>query len=127
MGSNEHYDTKRENINLASVISLALFDFWGHICLGAVMLSEGRDILVCAKAKVCYLDVKFLIDEDVVELEISVNRLLLVMQALDSLDNLSHKESGRIFSHSSTGLAYVEEVVRYILQQHVYQVWDDSS
>lgn len=85
------------------------------------------DLLVSGEAEVCYFQSKVFIDEDVLELEISVNDSF-VLNVPENIKHLGHKVPSSFFAHTSNSLAQVEEeTARDVFEQNVDEVLDFSS
>lgn len=72
----EQNDSSGENINLTTIISFALLDFWCHVGHCASVGPESINFFVGSEAEISNLQVQILINEDVFELEITMNNIL---------------------------------------------------
>ena len=64
---NEKNDSEREQVNLGSVVGLALFNFWRHICHGTTVALKAIDVFVACEAEVCNFEVQLVVYEKVLE------------------------------------------------------------
>ena len=124
---NEEDDAGGEHIDLLSVVGLALLDFWSHVGHGASVGIELVDFLVGGEAEVRDLEVQVIVDEDVLELKISVDDAL-GLHVTDDLAHLGEEEPTILFAHASDGLAEIEEETSGdVLEEDVDEVVDLSS
>ena len=127
LDDNEEDDAGGEHVDLLSVVSFALLDFWSHVGHGSSVGIELVDFLVGGEAKVRDLEVQVVVNEDVLELKISVNDAL-GLHVTDDLAHLGEEESAVIFAHSSDGLAEIEEETSSdVLEKDVNEVVDLSA
>ena len=73
LNDDEQNDSEGEHVNLSAVVLLSFFDFWGHVGKSAAVALEAVDVLVASEAEISKLEVKFVIDQDVFELKVTVN------------------------------------------------------
>lgn len=124
---NEEDHTGGEHIDLLSVISFALLNFGSHVGHSTSVGIKLVDFLVGGEAKVCHLEVQVIVNEDVLQLEISVDDAL-GLHVTDDLAHLGEEESAIIFAHSTDGLAEIEEETSSdVLKKNVNEVVDLSS
>jgi len=112
-GEDALYDNKddnsdREDINLGSVVGLALLNFWGHIGHRTSVALELVNALVASEAEVGDLQVELFVNEDVLELQVSMNASETV-HVVEGSNELRHKEPAGVLAHGAHGLAQVEE------------------
>ena len=74
----ENNDGKGEQVNLGALILLALLDLWCHVGHCASVALEGINVLVAGEAKIGKLHVEALIEQNILELEVTVNDSLAV-------------------------------------------------
>lgn len=104
----EQDDSHGEDISLLSIIALALANFWSHIALSSSEGNELLDVLVSGEAEVGQLEVHVVVDQDVLELDVSVNNILAV-NVLELFDHLFGKKSSNILAAGSNLFAEIEE------------------
>jgi len=127
LDDNEEDDTGGEHIDLLSVISFALLNFWSHVGHSTSVGIKLVDFLVGGEAKVCYLEVQVIVNENVLKLKISMNDAL-GLHVTDDLTHLREEESTILFAHSTDGLGEIkEETSSDILKKNVNEIVDLSS
>lgn len=124
LDDDEKDDTGGEHVDLLSVVGLAFLDFWSHVGHSTSVGTELVDFLVGGEAEVRDLEVQVVVDEDVLELKISMDDAL-GLHVTDDLAHLREEESAVIFAHATDGLAEIEEETSGdVLEEDVNEVVD---
>lgn len=97
-----------EHVDLSAVVLLSFLDFWCHVGEGAAVALEAVDVLVASEAEIGELEVKALVNEDILELEVTVHNSVAV-HVLHGVEHLVSEEATGVLSHGSHVLAHVEE------------------
>jgi len=71
-------DADGEHVDLSALVLLALLDLRRHVRHGTAVGRERVDVLVAGKAEVGKLEVQVVVNENVLELQITVNHAALV-------------------------------------------------
>jgi len=70
---NEQNDTDAEHVNILALVRFAFLDLGGHVRHGAAVRAERVNVLVTGEAEVGKFQVEIVVDEDVFELEVTVD------------------------------------------------------
>ena len=112
---------------MGAFILLALLDLRSHVGHCASVALESINVLVASEAKVGKLHIKVLVEQNILELEVTVNNSLAV-QVLKSIENLMSKEPADILAHGAHELAEVEkQAALHVLHDNVDKVLDDTG
>jgi hypothetical protein len=127
LDDNEKDDTSREHIDLLSVVGLALLDFWSHIGHGTSVGLKLVDFLVSGKAEISNFEVHIVVNQNVLELQISVNNTFS-LHVTENFAHLMEEISAIVFSHSTDGLADIEqEATSDVFKEDVNEVGNFST
>lgn len=112
---------------MGAFISFSFFDLGRHVSHRASVGFEAVDVLVTGETKVGNFKVELLVNEDVFELQVSVDNFSL-MHIIGGVEHLHQEEPSGVFSHGAHHLAEVEqETTLYELHDDVDEVGDDPS
>jgi len=112
-GENALYDNEddyanAEQVNLGSIVGLSLLDLGSHVSHCASVRLEVVDAFVASETEIGNFQIKIVVYKNVLELEVTMHAAEVV-HVLNCVDHLAHKEAASVLSHSSHGLAQVEE------------------
>jgi len=125
--NDEENDCEGEHVDLSTVVSFALLDFWCHVGQGAAVALELVDGLVSGKAEVRNLHVQVRVQQNVLELQVSVGDTLS-MHVLQSVEHLQTEKAASVLAHGAHQLAQVEEeAAGHMLHLHVDEVLDEAA
>ena len=108
LDNDEDDNSNGEHVDLLSLVGLVFLDFWGHVGHCSSVAGKVVNALVASETEISNLEVEVVGDEDVLELEVSVDDLLVV-HVLHGVNDLVEEEASGVLSHGSHGLAEVKE------------------
>lgn len=124
---NEQNDSDAEHVNILALVRFAFLDLWGHVGHGAAVRAELVDVLVTGEAKVSKFQVEIVVNEDVFELEVTVDDPAAV-HIVDRVQHLVEEEPSSILAHGTHSLAEVEkETALNELHNNVDEVVNDAT
>lgn len=123
----EENDGSWEYVHLPAVVGKPLFDLWCHVRLRPLITMQFLNAFVSCKAEIDDFQVHFSINQNILQLEISMYDAFFV-HVLNPLNQLLHKKATRILAHSTQFFASFKENVAFdMLHDNVDQVLDFSS
>lgn len=112
---------------MGSLVLKALLDFRSHVSHGPSVRLQGVDALVAGESEVGDLEVEVVVDEDVLQLEVSVD-YFFIMHVFERVKQLCEEEPASVFSHLSHKLAQIKkETSLDVLHNNEDQVVNDAA
>lgn len=105
---NEDNDSHAEEVNLRAVIRFSFLDLRSHVSHRSSVGLEVVNALVAGETEISYFQVKLVVYENVLELEIAMDASEVV-HVLEGINHLGHEEASGILAHGAHGLAEVEK------------------
>lgn len=127
LDDDEDDDADGEEVDLGAVVGLALLDLGCHVGHRAAVALELVDALVASETEVGNFEVQGIVDQNILELEVSVDTPKVV-HVVDRVDQLLHEEAAGVLAHRAHGLAEVEEeTAGHVLHHDEDEVGDDAA
>ena len=120
-------DSEGEQVNLSALVALAFLYLGRHVSHRAAVRFQRIDRLVTSETEVRYLQIELVVDEDVLELEVSVHDALL-MHVVDGVEELGDEEATSVLPHRAHRLAKVKkQSAGHVLHHNVNEVADVAA